>query len=139
MMQLEHLNLVVRDLEQSLRFYQAAFPHWRIRGKGEADWYGTPRNWIHFGDAYQYLTLNDNGSGDNRDLTSNRVGLAHFAFITRNLEAVITRLKDAGFSPAKQGSEDPYRSNIYYLDPDGFEVEFVQYHSDLPEKRNLYL
>lgn len=138
MMQLEHLNLVVSDLQRSLAFYRAVFPHWQVRGEGKADWYGTSRNWLHFGDDYQYLTLNDNGTGENRDLTSNRVGLAHFAFVTSNLSAVIERLEQAGFVPAKEGSDDPHRSNIYYLDPDGFEVEFVEYHSDLPAERNLY-
>lgn len=138
MMQLEHLNLVVRDIERSLTFYRAAFPHWRIRGEGKADWYGTPRKWVHFGDDYQYLTLNDNGTGENRDLKTNSIGLAHFAYITEDLDAIIRRLADAGFSPAKAGSEDPYRKNIYFIDNDGFEVEFVEYLSDIPGERNLY-
>lgn len=138
MLKLEHLNLVVRDIENSLAFYRAAFPHWRIRGEGQADWYGTPRNWVHFGDDYQYLTLNDNGTGENRDLKSNSIGLAHFAYITDDLDAIVGRLADAGFSPAKAGSDDPYRKNIYFIDNDGFEVEFVEYLSDIPSERNLY-
>lgn len=138
MMHLEHLNLVVKDIPRALQFYQAAFPHWQVRGGGEASWYGKPRNWLHFGDDYQYLTLNDGGEGNNRDLTGHQVGLAHFAFITNQLDKVIDRLAQAGFAVAKQGVDDPYRRNVYFVDADGFEVEFIEYLSDLPIERNRY-
>ena len=137
MIQLEHINLVVKDLNQSLKFYQAAFPHWKIRTQGESAWYGKPRSWLHFGDDYQYLALNDNGEGDNRNLSGHQVGLAHFAFVTHNIEAVISRLKSAGFEVDKQGADDPFRTNVYFIDPDGYEVEFVEYISDIPAERNL--
>ncbi|TKB44888.1 VOC family protein [Thalassotalea mangrovi] len=138
MMTLEHLNLVVKNLDQTLNFYRAAFPHWRIRGQGEGDWYGTYRRWLHFGDDYQYLTFNDNGLGDNRNLHSNNIGLAHFAFITDNLDSVIARLAEAGFSVDKSGANARFRKNCYFIDPNGYEVEFVEYLSDIPVERNLY-
>lgn len=138
MLKLEHLNLVVEDIPRALSFYRAAMPHWRIRGEGRAPWYDKMRTWIHFGDEYQYLTFNDNGEGNNRDLTQHQTGLAHFAFVTDNIAAVIRRLADAGFAPSNNGTEHPHRSNVYFIDPDGFEVEFVQYHSDDPTERNEY-
>lgn len=137
MLYLEHINLVVSDIPAALKFYQAAFPHWRVRTSGNGDWHGKPRSWLHFGDDYHYLAFSDNGEGENRDLEGHQVGLAHFAYVTENLEALITRLGEAGYEPAKEGAEDAWRSNIYFIDPAGFEVEFVQYHSDLPEQRNL--
>lgn len=137
MIQFEHVNLVVTDIEASLAFYRAAFPHWRVREQARGEWSGKPRTWVHFGDDYQYLAFGDNGEGSNRDLAGHQVGLAHFAFVTSNLSALIERLEGAGFSPAKSGAEEPHRRNIYYIDPAGFEVEFVQYLSDLPEERNL--
>lgn len=137
MIQLEHLNLVVRDIPNALKFYQAAFPQWKIRDRGEQTWFGVQRQWLHFGDDYQYLTFNDNGDSDNRDLSGHQVGLAHFAFVTNNIDAVIFRLEAAGFAIAKQGADEPYRKNVYFVDPDGFEVEFVQYLSDIPAERNL--
>lgn len=136
MMHLEHVNLVVADIPQSLKFYHAAFPHWRVRDQGEGEWYGKPRTWLHFGDDYQYLALSDHGEGENRDLSGHQVGLAHFAYVTNNLDAVINRLNEAGFGKGKNGSDEPYRRNIYFIDPDDFEVEFVQYLSDLSEQRN---
>ena len=84
MLYIEHLNLVVNDIPKTLIFYQAAFPHWQIRSEGTGEWSGVTRNWLHFGDDYQYLTFNDNGVTENRDLSGHQVGLAHFAFVTNN-------------------------------------------------------
>ena len=136
MIQLEHVNLVVNDIPEMLKFYQAAFPHWYVRDEGKGDWYGKPRNWLHFGDEYHYIALSDNGEGKNRDLSGHQVGLAHFAYVTNNIEGVIQRLGQAGFAIAKSGAEEPYRKNIYFVDPAGFEVEFVEYLSDNPKLRN---
>lgn len=138
MLHLEHINLVIKDISNALCFYQAAFPHWRIRGGGEGTWYGKDRQWLHFGDDYQYLAFNNDGVGENRDLTGHQVGLAHFAFVTQDLDAMIKRLNTAGFDIDKPGAEDPYRKNIYFKDPDGYNVEFVEYLSDLPSERNRY-
>jgi catechol-2,3-dioxygenase len=137
MLYLEHLNLVVNDIPAAQTFYQAAFPHWRVRDQGESDWYGKRRKWLHLGDDYQYLTFNDNGEGNNRDLAGHQSGLAHFAFVTGNIDAVIERLAAAGFPVDNDGADEPYRKNAYFIDPAGFEVEFVQYLSDIPEQRNL--
>lgn len=137
MLQLEHLNLVVNDIPAMLKFYQAAFPHWHVRDTGENEWSGKARKWLHFGDDYQYLALGDNGTGDNRDLAGHQTGLAHFAFVCDNIDTIIQRLADAGFTKAKDGAEEPYRKNIYFIDPGGFEVEFVQYLSDHPHQRNF--
>lgn len=137
MLHLEHINLVVSDIPAMLEFYQAAFPHWQVRDSGKGDWYGKPRTWLHFGDHYQYIALNDHGEGENRDLTGHQVGLAHFAYVTNNLDAVIKRITDAGFPIAKPGADDPFRKNVYFIDPAGYEVEFVEYLSDIPEQRNL--
>ena len=137
MIHLEHLNLVVNDIPASLRFYQAAFPHWRIREEGGGSWSGKPRRWLHIGDDYQYLTLNDNGEGEARDPAGHQPGIAHFGFVTQNLDAVIGRLEAAGFPVDHAGEKAPHRRNVYFVDPDGIEVEFVEYLSDLPAERNL--
>ncbi len=137
MARLEHVNLVGKNIEKSLSFYQAAFPHWSIRAEGGGEWYGKPRRWVHFGDDYQYLAISDFGEGENRDLTGHSVGLAHFAFVVNNLSAVINRLNKAGFPIYKEGAEEAkFRKNIYFMDADGFEVEFTEYLSDLPHERN---
>jgi catechol-2,3-dioxygenase len=136
MLHLEHLNLVVNDIDASLAFYQAAFPHWRVRQEGRSEWHGKPRRWLHFGDDYQYLTFNDNGVGENRDLGGHQTGLAHFAFVTLNLDALVKRLAEAGFALDHNGADEDHRKNVYFIDPNGFEVEFVEYLSDVPAERN---
>lgn len=137
MLYIEHINLVVKDIPTVLKFYEAAFPHWKVRDEGDSDWYGKPRKWLHFGDDYQYLALADNGEGEGRDLAGHTPGLAHFAFVTGNIDAMVERLAAAGFDVDKPGADEPYRKNCYFIDPAGNEVEFVEYLSDVPELRNL--
>ena len=137
-MYLEHLNLVVSNLDKTLKFYQAAFPHWYVRGQGQQNWFGSQRNWVHFGDENTFITFNDKGTGENRPLNTNQLGLSHFGYVTNNLSALVERLANVGFKVDKQGSENQYRKNVYYLDPDNYEVEFVQYFSDIPNEKNIY-
>ncbi|WP_430473400.1 hypothetical protein ACQ0MK_15710 [Thalassospira lucentensis] len=43
MFQLEHVNLVVKDISATLDLILTAFPDWQVRGQGEGDWYGPAR------------------------------------------------------------------------------------------------
>ncbi|MCG9759808.1 VOC family protein [Pseudoalteromonas sp. Isolate6] len=135
-MYLEHVNLVVSDLEEMLHFYRAAFPHWKVRSKGQGEWYGKARTWLHFGDDYHYIALSDHGEGQNRALEGHQVGLAHFAYVVQSVERVVNRLTEAGYTVDKVGAQHPYRKNVYFIDPAGYEIEFVEYMSDLPSERN---
>ena len=136
MIKFEHVNMVVSDLEKTLSFYQTAFPHWKVRAQGSRPWYGKPSNWIHFGDDYQYLAFSDHGEGSNRDLSGHSTGLAHIAFEVSNIEAMIERLTQQGFEIAIDGADSAVRKNVYFIDPDGFEVEFIEYLTDIPGERN---
>jgi hypothetical protein len=68
MIYLEHVNLVVSNIEKMLTFYQAAFPHWSVRTQGKGEWNGKPRNWLHFGDDYQYIALSDHGEDEKQSV-----------------------------------------------------------------------
>ena len=48
------------------------------------------------------------------------------------------RLQAAGYPVDIEGAAHPHRRNLYYLDPAGFQFEFVEYLSDEPAERNLY-
>ena len=136
MTRLEHANIVVSDIEPTLHFLQAALPHWRVRAKGAAPWYGKPRNWLHFGDDFTYITLNDNGEGSPRDLKGHAPGLAHLGFSITGIEALIARLHERGYEPRIEPTACAARRNVYYIDPNGLEFEFVEYSSDDPALRN---
>ncbi len=136
MLHIEHINLVVSDVPAMLAFYQTAFPNWKIRDSGEGDWHGKSRTWLHFGDDFSYIALSDNGEGSNRDLAGHQVGLAHFSYVTSNVDRIVERLVDAGYEVSNPGAHGPFRKNVYFIDPAGFEVEFVEYLSDDPAERN---
>jgi len=136
MIRLEHLNMVVTDIDAMVKFYGAAFPHWSVRLRGEGEWYGRQRRWLHFGDDNNYLTFNDDGDEPIRQLGGHQVGVAHFGYVIDNMDALVERMTAAGYKMSHTGREEPFRKNTYYIDPAGFEVEFVQYLSDLPEERN---
>ena len=138
MIKLEHANLVVDDIAPTLEFLQTAFPDWKIRGRGEMTWYGKPRNWVHVGTDDTYLTLNDNGEGPNRDLAGHAPGLAHLGFTVNDLDALIARLEAKGYIIDIKGTDHPFRKNVYFVDPAGFQFEFVEYLSDEAAERNLY-
>ena len=81
--------------------------------------------------------MSDHGEGNNRELSGHQVGLAHFAYVTNDIDGVTKRLIEAGYPIAQPGAKEPYRKNIYFVDPAGFEIEFVEYLTDDPKLRNL--
>lgn len=139
MPKLEHANLVLTEIEPTLKFLQTAFPEWRVRGQGKSEWYGKPRRWLHFGDDDTYVTLNDHGEGAQRDLAGYQPGLAHLGFVVASLDDVVGRLARAGYRPHHFGEDHPHRKNTYFIDGEGLEFEFVEYLSDAPEERNSYV
>lgn len=139
MVRFEHANLVVTNIDKTLDFIQTAFPDWRIRGQGEMKWYGKPRRWMHVGDDDTYITLNNDGEGKNRDLTGHQPGLAHLGFVVDDIDAIIQRLEAKGYQIDVEGADHPYRKNIYFQDPEGFQFEFVEYLSDKPAEKNEYI
>ena len=136
---LEHANIVASKIEPTLDFLLAAFPEWRVRGSGEGDWYGKPRRWLHVGDDDTFITLNDDGEGSQRDPKGHASGVAHVGFVVADLDAVVARLAVKGHAPDHFGPQHPHRRNVYFYDPDGLEFEFVEYFSDKPDEKNLYV
>ena len=133
-MHLEHLNLNVNSIENTLAFYRAAFPHWTIRDSGEDE--AENSKWVHLGDDWQFLTFNQNGDADLTNKKDIHHGFGHMGYVVTALDALVIRLSVAGFEGHHYGAQNPHRRNMYFYDPSGLEVEFVEYLSDIPGERN---
>jgi len=121
-MYLEHVNLTVKDLDRSIAFYADLFDL-RVRWKGPID--GT-RLGAHVGDDRTYLALFEASSAGEIDHDYSRPGVNHFGFVVDDLDDVRGRLGRAGTTVHLEADYEPGR-RIYFLDPDGNEIEVVEY------------
>ncbi len=134
---IEHANITVKSIAESLKLLQAALPEFRVRGEGD----GSERKWLHFGDDKTYITLNEalDSSGKVSRKDYSRSGVNHLAFVVDDIDGVDQRLKAEGFESDPQFQEDSdIRRRYYYEDANGLEWEFVQYLTDDLEARNQY-
>ncbi len=113
---LDHANLQVRDIDETVRFLQTAFPEFRIRGEGQnlQGW-----RWVHVGNDETYVNL----SHAPEDPTNERApysatpGLNHLGFEVDDVEGVRARLQDAGYTDSTVPNAHPQRRRVYFLDP----------------------
>jgi catechol 2,3-dioxygenase-like lactoylglutathione lyase family enzyme len=126
---LEHVNVAVKNIEESVRFLRTAFPSFVVRGEGVTD----GSRWLHVGTDQTYIALNESP----HDRTA-RGPLNHLGSVVDDAGAVGARLREAGFKEGMTGPPHPHRRRIYFFDADGIEYEFVQYLSDDANERNDY-
>ena len=136
---LEHANINVRSIDEAIRFLTAAFPEFRVRGRGEVD--GRP--WVHVGTDSSYLALNEFPDDAGKSTGKQAAGfgtepLNHLGFVVDDAEAMAGRLLAAGFREGFAAPPHRYRIRKYFLDADGYEWEFVQYLTDDPALQNEY-
>ncbi len=117
-----HTNMRVRDIDASLRFYEAL--GYERRGR------------LQFESAYNvYLGLP--GDGDTLELTVNEgqeepydlgTGYGHIALSVEDLDALVERLAEQGIAPEKPpyapGGRDEFRI-CFVQDPDGYRIELI--------------
>ncbi len=119
---LEHVNLTVADLDRTVRFYRDLFD-FEVRWQGTLD---DGRRAAHVGDPKHYLAFFQSRVPGRAPNDYSQVGINHFGFVVDDLDAVKKRLHEMGIDPASEASYDPGR-RLYFFDPDGVEVELVQY------------
>lgn len=120
-MRLEHVNLTVADLERSVAFYTDLLDlHVRWRGHTSAG-----REAVHLGDDQWYLALFE-GEAQPMEIDYGRVGYNHFGVVVDDLDDTTSRLAGLGATIHLEAEEEPFR-RAYFYDPDGYEVELVQY------------
>ena len=121
---LEHVNLTVKDIERTINFYRD------LLGL-EIRWQGKSTNGklaAHIGDEKCYLALFEAPIADSTigKRSYDEVGFNHVGFVVDNLDTLRQKLIDQGITPHLEADYEPGK-RLYFLDPDGFEVELVQY------------
>ena len=131
---LEHPNITVNNLKEAVKFFQTAFPHFKIRGSGN-----DLREWVHLGDDITYIAINQAIEGDlNVEKNYDKAGINHIGFVVPNVEEVAGKLLSAVYKRDYPKAVEQYRIRDYFADADGNQYEFVQYLSEVPEERNNY-
>jgi catechol 2,3-dioxygenase-like lactoylglutathione lyase family enzyme len=120
----EHINMACKDMEATARFYQILFPDWRVRAEGT---YNGDR-WMHLGNHQFYLALNNAPTLERVHPLYEAIGVNHVGFVIEDGEKMQALLGANGIEYYTLDSpETKYR--IYVFDPDGNEVELVEYQS----------
>jgi len=125
-MWLEHVNLTVSDLDAATKFYGELLGL-KVRWRREPDAPETPA--VHLGDDRSYLALFQADPSKARRLGEpeySRVGFNHVGFVIDDLDAKVAWLARRGIEAEIQDEYEPGR-RAYFIDPDGFEVELVEY------------
>jgi catechol 2,3-dioxygenase-like lactoylglutathione lyase family enzyme len=139
-MRIQHVGLVVSDLERSRRFYRDALGLDEVPRPANFTFDGA---WFRFGEYELHLLSEehttggagqpDAGPGATRGMTH------HLAFEVDDLDAACVRLSAAGVQLA--GGPMPRGdgvTQVFFLDPDGYVLEYFQWtgedQSDAPER-----
>ena len=134
---LEHANLVVNDLDGMVRFLQTAFPDFRVRSDG-LSWQG--KRWMHLGTEDTYIAINEASKQASEPWVpyGGKPGLNHLGYEVDDVEALRTRMAEAGYKDSTVPNGHPHRKRVYFHDAEGNDWEFVQYFTDDPALRNDY-
>ena len=139
MIHLEHANITVKDIDVARDFLLQAVPEFALRHEGQVDLEGYKKRWMHIGNEHQYIAIEEVTLDRELKREAYRdIGVNHIGFVTEDLTALIKRLNDAGYEQLDLRVEGSSRRRAYFVDPTGFEWEFVEYLSDDPKKRNDY-
>ena len=128
-MRLQHVGLVVSDLERSRRFYAEALRLEEVPRPANFTFAGA---WFRFGDDELHLLVEADTMGEAGQADAGAgaaYGLTHHvAFEVDDLEAACKRLDDAGVEltggPMPRGDGV---TQVFFLDPDGYVLELFQW------------
>ncbi|MEA5507373.1 VOC family protein [Halotia wernerae UHCC 0503] len=118
----EHINLACKDIETSKKFYQTIFPDWYVRAEGVFN----GDRWMHFGNDQFYLSLNDYSGQQRVHQPYENIGINHVGFVIKDGEAMIKLLDTEGIEYYTMTAPET-KHRIYVNDPDGNEIELVEY------------
>jgi len=112
---IDHVNMKVKDLEQSVKFYKNLFG-FEIKQEENANKLDAPSKII--GNDTIKLCLYEVSD------MSPEGGIAHFGFNIANFNQVIEKCKELGVQVLYGGIVDWEKSkSVYIVDPSGYEIE----------------
>jgi catechol 2,3-dioxygenase-like lactoylglutathione lyase family enzyme len=133
-MYLEHVNITVNNLQEAIKFFQTAFPHFKVRGGGDE-----LRQWVHLGDDNTYIALNQAEDPLQKvEKNYDKTGINHIGFVVQDVEKIAVNLLNKGYQRDYPKQVEKFRIRDYFADADGNQYEFVQYLSEIPAEKNSY-
>ncbi len=133
---LEHLNITVTNVENTIKFLQTAMPELKIRGGGQGI---KTLEWVHLGTEKSYISIEDRGAREKGPhIPYKHPGLNHIGFVVANIEDLAKRMRQAGYREGEHNFEHPHRKRMYFFDDDDIEYEFVEYLSESSDQNNDY-
>ncbi|MBB4843215.1 putative enzyme related to lactoylglutathione lyase [Paucibacter oligotrophus] len=132
----EHAQIFVVDLDRTATFYLELFPEWRIRGRGREVAGSRRYNWIHIGDDHTYLAFRGGYEGMSEPAPSVEKQCNHVGIVVPEIAEKERVLRQLGAPMVR--STHPARVRVYTRDPDGYEIELIQYLSEEVGARNDY-
>ncbi|BAY25235.1 glyoxalase family protein [Calothrix sp. NIES-2100] len=125
MIRFEHINLSCKDIDATKNFYQTLFPDWYVRAEGVFN----GDRWMHFGNNQFYLALNDDSKQERVHKPYESIGINHVGFVINDGEAMKELLSAKGIDYYTMTAAET-KHRIYVNDPDGNEIELVEYNPD---------
>ena len=120
---LDHVTIVVSDLERSTRFYTEVIGMRQV----ERPDFGFPGRWFQAGDTQIHMNLETENAGKAGFPFQRAKSLAsgfHYAFEVDDCAAAIARIEELGISIADGPRSRPDGARQFYIyDPDGHLVE----------------
>jgi len=113
---LTHINLNVRDIKKSLKFYQEAF------GLQVMFWDGQGMVFLNTPGCRDTITLCQ--AGEQQPVGGG--GVSHFGFRLANksdLDSAVKEIEQAGGKLLSRGEHGPGHPYLYVADPDGYVIE----------------
>ena len=124
-MRLDHATLTVSNLDKSFDFYHRVLD-FEKRWEGTAMGASGPVRAIHIGTQDTYLSLFETDKSDRAPANYGDPGLNHLGFQVKDLQSFRDKLAEVGVKLHLEADYEP-GERIYFFDPDGVEIELVEY------------
>jgi catechol 2,3-dioxygenase-like lactoylglutathione lyase family enzyme len=121
-MRIEHANITVNDVDASVAFYQKLFDA-KLRWQGSTS---SGNRAAHIGVEDTYLALFEADGAGKAASGYGTVGFNHLGFQVDNLDVYKSKLDTMGVALKGEDDYAPGR-RLYFYDPDGIEIELVEY------------